>query len=716
MFGDYTGWHPRTLVWIGIFLSIPIFSLVAAPKNLMRSAKSSGPAPAPLPPLIPQPKPVPTGYSCSAHNLYNTEVTVNDIMEHLITSTSYALASTKAAPLTLAKRDDTGSTELYTLSITNAIDFLPAPESLTPVIITINGNIPVMHTTGQYNFFAGPYTGNWNTTSEYNTGLGYQSLPSVTSGLENTAVGYGSLYTLTTGTANTAIGAYALAQTTNSKNNTALGYNSLGEVTTGNNNTGIGNYALAGITIGNNNIALGDNAGSNLTDGNNNIYLASPGTPHDVGTLRLGNPATQTSCFIAGIKDVPLTSGNFLAIDTNGQLGTFSHADVRTALVDDKNNLCLGTLAAAGDRNVLRLGNTTTQTSCFIAGIKDVPLKSGNFLAIDTNGQLGIFSHTDVRTALVDDKNNLCLGTLAAASDSTVLRLGNTTTQTSCFIAGIKDVPLKSGNFLAIDTNGQLGIFSHTDVRTALVDDKNNLCLGTLAAASDSKVLRLGNTTTQTSCYIAGVATNRLPTGDVVGIMSNGQLGVMPTNILDAELVDEKFNICIGALPTEEENNVIKFGTPQTQTSCFIAGIYNTSMANGNSVIVNSDGQLGVLKSSERYKHEIANLEDISNIVCQLRPVSFKFNWNIDPQQIIQYGLIAEEVAKIDPNLVIYDDNHQPLAVKYHLLTALLIKALQEQDHQLSQHEQALQKERKRTDALEQAVHQLLAKTSHHTN
>ena len=665
MFGDNTKLQPHARVRTIILISMTTFLLLTTTSTGICNIKSSGPAPAPLPSLIPKPKPVPTGYSCSAHNLYNTEIMVNDIMENLITSTSYALSSTKVAPLTLVKRDGTGSTELYTVGITNAIDFLPAPESLTPVLITLNGTIPVMHTTGQYNFFAGPYTGNWNTTSEYNTGLGYQSLPSVTSGLENTAVGYGSLYTLTTGTANTAVGAYALAQTTTSENNTALGYNSLGSVSTGNNNTGIGNYTLAsastgnnntGIgnytlanaTTGNNNLALGSDAGINLTDGNNNIYLANSGTPHDIGTIRLGDPDTQTSCFIAGIKDVPL--------------------------------------------------------------------KSGNFLAIDTNGQLGIFSHANVHTTLVDDKNNLCLGTLAAASDSKVLRLGNTTTQTSCFIAGIKDVALKSGNFLAIDTNGQLGIFSHANVRTALVDDKNNLCLGTLAAASDSKVLRLGNTTTQTSCFIAGVATNRLPTGDVVGIMSNGQLGVMPTNILDAELVDEKFNICIGALPTEEENNVIKFGTPQTQTSCFIAGIYNTSMANGNSVIVNSNGQLGVLKSSERYKHEIADLEDISNIVRQLRPVSFKFNWNIDPQQILQYGLIAEEVAKIDPNLVIYDACHEPLAVKYHVLATLLIKALQEQDHQLSQHKQALQEEHKRTDTLEQAIHQLLAKTSHHTN
>ncbi len=337
-------------------------------------------------------------------------------------------------------------------------------------------------------------------------------------------------------------------------------------------------------------------------------------------------------------------------------------------------------------------------------------------MAIDSSGQLGIFSHADVRAALIDDKNNLCLGTLAAASDSKVLRLGTTTTQTSCFIAGIKDVPLKSGDFLAIDTNGQLGTFSRADVRAALVDTNNNLCLGTLAAASDSKVLRLGTTTTQTSCFIAGIKDTKLPTGDVVGIMSNGQLGVMPTNVLDAELVDERFNICIGMPAAQEESNVIRLGTSLTQTSCFIAGIYNTSMANGNTVIVNSDGQLGVLKSSERYKHEITDLENVSALVHKLRPVSFKFNWNIDPQQILQYGLIAEEVAKIDPNLVIYDDSHQPLAIKYHVLAALLIKALQEQDHQLSQHEQALQKERNRTDVLEQAVHQLLAKTSHHIN
>jgi hypothetical protein len=135
-------------------------------------------------------------------------------------------------------------------------------------------------------------------------------------------------------------------------------------------------------------------------------------------------------------------------------------------------------------------------------------------------------------------------------------------------------------------------------------------------------------------------------------------------------------NIEIGAPGAASDNNTIQIGVQGTQSSTTIAGIYGTPVA-GSAVYVTSTGRLGVQASSERYKTDITPMSEPSKKLQQLRPVTFHYKF--DPQKTDQYGLIAEEVAQVYPELVIRDDKGTVQGVHYEELAPMLLKALQEQ-------------------------------------
>jgi hypothetical protein len=135
-------------------------------------------------------------------------------------------------------------------------------------------------------------------------------------------------------------------------------------------------------------------------------------------------------------------------------------------------------------------------------------------------------------------------------------------------------------------------------------------------------------------------------------------------------------NIAIGSEGDAAESKTIRIGTNGAQTATFIAGI-NGSQVAGADVVVSSNGRLGVVVSSARFKHDIRNLGEASSNLMNLRPVSFRYN--SDPAETVQYGLVAEEVAKIYPELVDYDSDGKALTVRYSMLGAMLLNELQKQ-------------------------------------
>jgi hypothetical protein len=112
---------------------------------------------------------------------------------------------------------------------------------------------------------------------------------------------------------------------------------------------------------------------------------------------------------------------------------------------------------------------------------------------------------------------------------------------------------------------------------------------------------------------------------------------------------------------TTGDDGTIRLGTQGTQTATYIAGISGKAMT-GADVVVSSTGRLGVLPSSARYKKDIQPLNETSNKLWQLRPVTFRYRQ--DPSQR-QYGLIAEQVAKVYPELVVRGGKGEIESVQY---------------------------------------------------
>jgi hypothetical protein len=136
-------------------------------------------------------------------------------------------------------------------------------------------------------------------------------------------------------------------------------------------------------------------------------------------------------------------------------------------------------------------------------------------------------------------------------------------------------------------------------------------------------------------------------------------------------------NIEIGNGGASTDQNVIKIGAEGVQAKTFIAGIFNTSVS-GNAVMVNSSGQLGVVLSSERFKTAITSMGSDTAKLRHLRPVTFKYK--DDPQGTLRYGLIAEEVAKVYPELVVRDQNGRIDSVRYDELAPMLLNEMQKQE------------------------------------
>ena len=107
-------------------------------------------------------------------------------------------------------------------------------------------------------------------------------------------------------------------------------------------------------------------------------------------------------------------------------------------------------------------------------------------------------------------------------------------------------------------------------------------------------------------------------------------------------------NIDIGNLGNREEGNTIRIGTEGTQTATYMAGISGATVAGGIGVIVDSSGHLGTSTSSARYKEAIQPMDNASEAILSLRPVTFRYNKALDPKGIPQFGLVAEDVEKVE--------------------------------------------------------------------
>jgi Chaperone of endosialidase len=168
-----------------------------------------------------------------------------------------------------------------------------------------------------------------------------------------------------------------------------------------------------------------------------------------------------------------------------------------------------------------------------------------------------------------------------------------------------------------------------------------------------------------------------------LGLNTTGSSNTVLGNEAGSSVISANNVICIGA-------NVLG---ADVSNSCFIGQIFNATSSGGTAVFINSNGRLGTSTSSQRFKEEIKPMERASETLFALRPVSFRYKKDIDPGRTSQFGLVAEDVEKVNPDLVVRDKEGKPYSVRYDQVNAMLLNEF------LKEHRKVEEQE-KRIDAL----------------
>src|SRR4029077_20504118 len=124
-------------------------------------------------------------------------------------------------------------------------------------------------------------------------------------------------------------------------------------------------------------------------------------------------------------------------------------------------------------------------------------------------------------------------------------------------------------------------------------------------------------------------------------------------------------NIDIGNLGVAGESDTIRIGDSRIHTATFIACINGATASGGTAVFINANGQLGTMTSSKRFKDDIKPMKRASEVLYGLEPVTFRYKKEIDPAGASQFGLVAEDVEKVNPDLVVRDKEGKPYSVRY---------------------------------------------------
>lgn len=254
----------------------------------------------------------------------------------------------------------------------------------------------------------------------------------------------------------------------------------------------------------------------------------------------------------------------------------------------------------------------------------------------------------------------------------------------------------------------------------------NSNTTGTVNTAAGNNTL-IGNTTGSAnvaagdgalfsnSAGSRNIAVGRLSLGGLATGNNNTALG---NNAGGGFAGDESNNIDINNGGVAGESGVIRIGDSSTQTAAFIAGIngVTTGSSSTSTVLIDSNGQLGTIASSRRYKEDIHDMGEASDGLLRLRPVVFRYKMPYaDGSKPIQYGLVAEEVAQVYPDLVVRGKDGQLETVQYYKLDAMLLNEMQKlaKEHsvdreEISKLQDQIQEQQKQAWDLEASMKKLL--------
>jgi len=169
-------------------------------------------------------------------------------------------------------------------------------------------------------------------------------------------------------------------------------------------------------------------------------------------------------------------------------------------------------------------------------------------------------------------------------------------------------------------------------------------------------------------------------------------------------------NIDIGNCGQAGESSTIRIGNQGIHTCTFIGGIAGATVPTGVAVVVNANGRLGTTTSSARFKDAIQPMDKASEAILSLRPVTFRYKHELDPDGIPQFGLVAEQVEKVNPALVARDTDGKVYTVRYEAVNAMLLNEFLKEHRKVQELEANSERQQKQLDALTAGLQKVSAR------
>lgn len=421
------------------------------------------------------------------------------------------------------------------------------------------------------------------------------------------------------------------------------------------------NKTSGGITVtGTANINTTGSAVSSIGTGGTGATNIGNATGNTSVTGSLGTTTTLT----AG-TGLTLTSGNFVVPDSgatsdtgavnflSGSTGLLRNRGYRNIFVGvDAGNATLTTGSGGGANN----------TACGVSSLR--ALTTGQY-----NGAFGYYALKSCTT-----------GSFNYAFGEGAMELLTT---------GQQNVAMGDYALHAITTGSYNTAVGENTASAYTGAESSNVTIRNTGTVGESNVIRIGTQGSgnlqQNKCYIAGIYNTAVgATSNVTLVDSSGQLGGLAgsanTVLMGGTAPSFTGSPSISGSLTAGTGITVTAGglvftTTGTNGITSVDTFGRTVGISGIPALIDNTGLFGTVASSKRFKHDIVDMNDSSDVLMKLRPVMFTYNSNKDGER--SPGLIAEEVADIMPDLVAYDNEKAPYTVKYHELPAMLLNEIQ---------------------------------------
>lgn len=453
-------------------------------------------------------------------------------------------------------------------------------------------------------------------------------------------------------------------------------------------------YLLAPSAVGS---APSDSRGGGANANVKGVRAATAGTTGCIGVFsdssNLGCSVMWQSNFNIGVGTSSPTSPLVVSKSAGGSLVNDSNAVTQFTSGGNATNFWFNAPTAAnGGTNMtvgfatggaIRSGLLYNIPNNYIALTHAGAGNSATDLVVSSTGNVGVGTSTP--SYALDVAGDLNLSGILRYQSSPVLRF-----QPSSPNIGLGSLALQN------NTTGSNNTAVGYDTLYNNSIGGNNTALGSSALGTNTN----GSYNTAVGYYAlgsSGGSNNGAGSNTAIGYFAlgnatsgSGNIGIGDT--AGGNITTGSNNIEIGNGGSSGESGVIRIGTLGTQTSFFAAGIAGANVSGVAVVVDTSTGQLGIATSSRRYKEDIHDMGDASRGLLKLRPVMFRYKKPApDGSKPMQYGLIAEEVAEVYPDLVVRSADGKIETVKYQVLTPMLLNEVQRQESEISAQREQIQ-------------------------